>query len=422
MGNVVHSHLGASGASRWMACTGSVTLARTLGTNDDFSNPEYRVGGTAAHEVASLCLKTDTDAWEHGELMYSLKTGMLFDHPAEECDKPLAPVSDLELECIQEYVDHCRAIRDRAHALCEDEDPKLACAREFIEHPIGEYEAHRPHPAFYGTVDYAMLTHEWLELADFKFGAGVSVDPENNPQVMYYAYGILLDIQRTRDIDPDFPVTIAIIQPRMWEEEPKKPWKTTAGEIIEWGRETLIPAMKLAESETKFQAGEHCRFCPAKTICPLLRGMFRVAATVNSSWLKDADPKMLAQEWQQIAPVKMYIKAVESETLGRMMLSQDLGDSIKLVHKRSDRVFKPEGIPIIKKTFGTLAFTEPELKSPAEIEKLGPDAKKLVKEWAYAPDTGLTVALASDKKPGVKVTAPAETFAHILAGMKGEEP
>jgi len=52
-------------------------------------------------------------------------------------------------------------------------------------------------------------------------------------------------------------------------------------------------------------------------------------------------------------------------------------------------------------------YTEPKLKSPAQVEKLGADkdqrktVKALVGKLAYMPDGKLTVALDSDPRPAV---------------------
>jgi hypothetical protein len=70
-----------------------------------------------------------------------------------------------------------------------------------------------------------------------------------------------------------------------------------------------------------------------------------------------------------------------------------------------------------KAKFGGEAFTKPEMKSPAELEKLSPAAKLFVKEHAFHPDTGLTVAAWDDAKPAVKVQTTEETFGNALAAL-----
>jgi len=375
-----HSYLGASGAYRWMNCGGSIELTKVLAEQEDYSvDPAYRVEGQAAHAAAALCLAKGLDAWELGDMEFE---GF--------------PASKLELECIQTFVDFCRS---EMH-----EDDNI-----YIEHAIGEKVEDRPHPAFYGTVDFAAFNTKRLSVPDFKYGAGIMVGPERNAQTMYYAYGILRDMEKAHGpIADDFPVKLTIVQPRTFEEEPIKIWETTAGEIFEWAREELLPKMRAPG--VAYAAGEHCRFCPAKIACPLLKGMFAVAATVNTTWVKDAHPLTLGQEWLQIAPVKMYLKALEEEVYNRLNAGIDVVGT-KLVQKNAHRVWKDGALAVMTKEFGDLAMTQPELKSPSEVEKLGEGAKAQVNEWAYKPSSGFTVAAADNKKAGVKMKTAEETFA-----------
>lgn len=381
--DIGHSPLGASGASRWMACGGSVELTKEMAEYDDYSvDPQYRKEGSAAHPLAAQCLANGFDAWELG--------GREFEG---------VKASELELECIQTYVDYCR------EATKEDDEV-------FIEHAVGEKEEDRPHPSFYGTVDFAVFNAERLHIVDFKYGAGVVVQPKRNKQCMYYAYGILLDIERAHEkLDRDFPVKITIVQPRTFEENPVKIWDTTAGEIFDWAWEELLPKMR--NPGIAFVAGEHCRFCPAKIACPLLKGMFQVAAAANTKFVKDMNSIGLGQEWMQITPVKMYIKAIEDEAFNRLNAGVDVV-GVKLVQKKAHRVWKPGAEDVLVASFGDLAMTQPELKSPAEMAKLGDTAKEKVQEWAYTPTTGYTVAAADDAKPGIKMKTAQETFANVV--------
>lgn len=393
-----HSPLGASGTYRWMNCTGSVALTAALSVTDDDGaiEPSYRVEGSAAHELVSLCLMTGTELWEHAD--------------KEFCG---VPVSKLDLPAIQTYITLCRTLDDEAK-------------QKWIEHGIGEKMVDRPHPYFFGTVDYAVLYADRLALADFKYGAGVVVDAEENPQVMYYAWGLILELP---DLPDDFRVDIYICQPRAYGESPIKHWATTAGFIREWGRDVLIPAMKRAAKQLEpdadggtFAAGEHCRFCPAKLACPLLQGMFAVAAKGNTAFLKGAPAPSLFQEWRQIAAVKKYIKAVEDETMARLLAGADGGDAVKLVNKKANRVWKPEALEKLTEALGDQIWNEREMKSPPEVEDLGQSAALLVKEYAYTPQTGYTVAPAESKLPKVKVENAASTFAHFAAASTGENP
>jgi len=76
-------------------------------------------------------------------------------------------------------------------------------------------------------------------------------------------------------------------------------------------------------------------------------------------------------------------------------------------------VFKDGAIEALQE-LGPAIYTTPELKSPSQIEKIGSRAKELVKEWAYMPAVGLTVAPITDKRQAVKVQTTAEAFGAAL--------
>ena len=79
------------------------------------------------------------------------------------------------------------------------------------------------------------------------------------------------------------------------------------------------------------------------------------------------------------------------------------------------RVWKPEAPDIFVKEFPDEAMTAPKLKSPAEMSKISPRAKTLVAEWAYTPQTGLTVVGKEDKRDAIKVESLQGKFAHMIA-------
>ena len=138
----------------------------------------------------------------------------------------------------------------------------------------------------------------------------------------------------------------------------------------------------------------------------------------------NADPKQIAnlsdeslgRSYQYIEAVKFYIKALEDETYRRLNSGKQVPGT-KMVLKKANRVLKDGAAKVFAELFPKEAFTEPKLKSPAELEKISPTAKKLVHEWAYTPNNGLTVAMESDKRPGVKVEGVKESFAATVAAL-----
>jgi hypothetical protein len=87
----MHSILSASGASRWWNCPGSIGATRGAPRIDS----AYSAEGTAAHELAQLCLTTGRDA----DRLIGTTIGDTTVTPAMATD-------------VQVYIDVCRRIID----------------------------------------------------------------------------------------------------------------------------------------------------------------------------------------------------------------------------------------------------------------------------------------------------------------------
>lgn len=377
-----HSPLGASGAERWMRCPGSVRLLQNLQLPET-DEPEYRKEGTAAHAALELCLREGLDAWE--------VQGRHF---------------GADVECTAEMANAIQVFLDAV-----DRNAPLQWIEEHVDNP--EF-----HPQFYGTIDFGTLSSEdapvqdvlMLTINDFKYGMGVVVECYRNPQIMYYALGLLLKL-KAQGTTPD-RVRLRIIQPRAFHPEGfVREWECSPAQIFDWANDELRPAMQRTGTDPALWPGDHCRFCPAKLVCPAIRGMVEAAMNANVEDVVKWDDVLADQTYPLLAPLKSFIKAVEEDVMRRLSSGRDFVHA-KLVHKKTNRVFKG-GVKEVLLARGipeTDIMTKPEMKSPAEIEKLGAVAKAIVLEYAYTPESGLTVALASDKRVGVKAPLASEIF------------
>lgn len=388
----IHSPLGASSAERWMNCPGSVALiqALKLEATDD---PEYRKLGTAAHAAAAHITLNDMDAWE--------VVGQKFEDV--EVDVDMA-------DAIQVHKDFCAGLLAEAKAYMS---PSLNGQHQFwLEMPVDFCHLH---PDGYGTVDFGVfrnhVTGLILDVVDYKHGEGIFVEVENNEQEMYYAFALLQRIPEEMRLG--IKVRLTIIQPRITYAEPVRTWETTSDHIIEWAMGVLLPAMNRTELDHGLDVGEHCRFCPAKLICPALVGLFKAACTADPLAVVNVTTEQLSLAYHHVQGVKFYIKALEEQVFARLDKGIEMAHA-KLVNKKANRVWVAEAAAVFKERFGPEAFTAPELKSPAEMSKIGAAAKKLVEEFAFTPKTGLTVALMSDPRLGVKVQPFAETYAGVI--------
>ncbi len=359
-----HSPLGASGAYRWMACPGSVGLSQ--GIVDPES--EHAALGTAAHAVAAQCLLKGLDAWQAmGEWV------------TDDCivvDKEMA-------DAVQVYLNHARARLPGG-------------GQRWVERPFHCPSLHR---LFYGTSDLTdyYADERLLVVGDYKHGAGIVVEVENNPQLMYYACGMLESLDLWSAVDT---VTLHVCQPRGFHfDGPIRSWSISVPELEAWLFDVLLPAMDKALVSHETKSGEHCRFCPARGhACPqILSDLEELTAMLAAA--EPLTNEQLGRFLDLLDVAKIAGKKHADDAFGRLQAGQAVPGR-KLANARSNRIWKPEAAPAIQAKFGTAAFTEPELKSPAQIEAL-PEGAAITAQWAFKPDAGLTVVKSSDTRTAV---------------------
>lgn len=349
-------------------------------TLPDTDEPEYLAFGRHAHSLCARMLESGEDAWE--------AIGEKFGEAEEYAvDANMA-------DAVQVYLNKVRPLIAKATSV------RI------------EQKMYRPdlHKYFYGTADLALYFEEeaLLDVTDYKHGEGIFVDVEWNPQIMYYAYGLLDRYPGVRR------VRLRIVQPRNHEGPPIRVWEISAEELCQWAEDELLPAMNRKAMDKLLNAGPWCRLCPAKLVCPLLTALFGAAAKADPKEIINLSNESIGRSYQYIPAVKFYLRALEAEAFRLNNAGKDVPGT-KMVPKKSNRIYKDGAEEIVIARFGDAAYEPRALKSPAQIEALGPEGAQVVAEWAYTPFTGLTVALASDRRQGVKVQSLGEKFAGAKA-------
>lgn len=116
-------------------------------------------------------------------------------------------------------------------------------------------------PEGFGTGDCVIVVDDVVHVIDFKYGQGVLVEAENNPQMMLYALGALNLFDAIYDISA---VKMTIYQPRR---ENISTFEISQTSLIDWAENTLKPKAELAKGDGEFKPGEWCRFCRASVDC-----------------------------------------------------------------------------------------------------------------------------------------------------------
>ncbi|HCA53839.1 MAG TPA: hypothetical protein DEP24_14010 [Mycobacterium sp.] len=365
-----HSPLGASSAKRFLECPASVGLG--WGVVDDES--DHASLGTAAHSIGEYCLNVGLDAWE------CIGKTTVGNTPV---DKDMA-------DAVQVYLDFVRS-----------NFPNQNQGNTWVER---RFHCPSLHELFYGTSDFAHLNerHGVLHIVDYKHGAGIVVEATDNPQLMYYACGMLEDLMIWDHVET---VVLWIAQPRGFHfDGPIRRFEISVADLQVWLWDELLPGMDRALASHDTKSGEHCRFCPARfRACPQIKSDLEELEKLMTDMSKRTAPEWTNEELGRFASLfdiaKVANKAHDSVIFERLQAGQVVQGK-KLAAARTNREWKPEVEDEAKKVFGDRAYTDPELKSPAEIEKLA-KGKDFTARWAFKPEGKLTVVSTTDARPAI---------------------
>ena len=399
-----HSPLGGSGAHRWMKCAGSVHVSK--GVSDPES--EYAALGTAAHALAELCLVHRHDAFLHLGKYYVPMVGIV---GGGMPGGNICVDSDM-VEAVQVYLDAV------AEAYPDQNQGNTWIERSF--------HCKRIHPLMYGKADFVHLdefgvfqgTPRCLHVWDYKHGVGVVVEADNNPQGMYYAIGMLEDLNLWELVDT---VVIHIAQPRGFHwKGPIREWTISVADLVTWADEVLLPAMDLAELVSRdtalsgsdmlraglLNSGEHCRFCPARwAACPKLVSDMEELRTMVKQTIPAAGgaPALTNEQLGEFLNLFEVAKIVQKAARTTGFQRASGGHTVPgwhLAKAKSNRVWKAGAEKQAVNDFSGDAMTTPQFKSPAQLEKL-PLGKAFCTRWAEKPDAGMQLVPDTDPRPEV---------------------
>ena len=347
-----HSKIvGGSTAKRVINCPGSVALVAKMPPQPSSS---YAEEGTLLHDAISHFLGED---------------GGAFGAPIELIEEKLLP----------------------ALALLDEVDPDKTMEYE-VETRVGFGDLL---PGVFGSTDLMGRIGNKAIILDWKFGAGVPVPAEENEQLMFYAAAAMRTPEAQWVFDGATEVELIIIQPPVI-----KRWTTTIERIKQF-EQTLIRAVKLSEQpDAPLKNGDHCRWCAAKPVCPIMTGAVDRAIAIKidkidvdkiGAYLHNAD---LLESWIK------DLRALAEE----MMKKGKPVPGWKMVPKRATRswVKEEDAKAALLQHLKESEVIETKLVSPAAAEKLLKAQKlKLPDGLTVAISSGNTIAPESDPRPAV---------------------
>lgn len=396
-----HSKFSASSSHRWMTCPGSMVLESTQPN----SSSSYADEGSAAHWVASEVLL--------GKLTLAGAVGQEWWAPG--ASKPV-PITQDMCDHIQTYIDTVKTyggellVEQRVHY-----HNWLGCKKD---------EA-------FGTSDAVIMDGDLITIVDLKFGMGVRVFAEENPQLMLYALGALYEFEMLGDFKR---ARMVISQPRLGHHDE---WECDVAELHAFAAQAKA-AVAEVQSAGKLEAlalysklhvdEDACRFCKAKATCPALAAEVLETVTgqagdptqdfedLTGVHVPQAD-SFLSAAMSKVDLVEGWCKAVRAEVERRLFAGDEV-PGFKLVEgKRGNRAWSDREAALEAMKSMRLKHEDIysySLNGPAPMEKLL--KKENPRRWAtlqaliVQPEGRPHVAPVSDGRPALSITPTADDF------------
>ena len=321
-----HALLSASGAHRWLACPPSATLEAGLPE----SSSQAAEQGTAAHELAEWKLRRT-----------------LHDAPAM---KPVSDWHDAEMDTLTD--DYVAFVQERLR------DVRQVCAdlRVLIEQRL---DFSHVVPGGFGIGDCVIIAEPVLYIIDLKYGQGVMVETEQNPQLMLYAFGSLYDIDE---------VAVTIYQPRR---SNVSTWTIPVAEFWRRGQDQVVkPRAALAASgDGEFAPGQWCRFCKLSPTCRKRAEANLALAKYEFAPPAELSDTEIAQVLAQLPDLKAWATDVEAHALSLAVNQGKSWPGFKLVEGRSIRKYADESAVAKAAAAARVDVWDRKLKTITALEK-----------------------------------------------------
>lgn len=380
-----HALLSASSAHRWLYCTPSARLEEQFPDRETDAARE----GTLAHKLAELKLRHYFFTQDFGKRKLNAAIKKLKEEDGW---------SDEMLGYTEDYLDYVKSLAIAFAAM-----PSVR-----LEQRVS-YDSWAPEG--FGTADCILMSGNVLHVVDFKYGKGVPVSAEGNPQLSLYALGAY---DACRMLYPIDTVRLSIVQPRLADGITQ--WECSLKELLAWGDWVRARAALAWEGKGDYAPGEKtCRFCRARARCRA-----RSERNVDLAFVMEGLPPLISAEeagerLNALEDVVRYQKDLQEWALSECLAGRQV-PGWKAVEGRTSREFRdmdqafavlqengfPEAV-LYERVPLTLAKTEKVVGKTQFQELVGtyierkPGKPALVKE--------------SDKRPAItnKITA-AEAF------------
>ncbi|NYS33099.1 DUF2800 domain-containing protein [Streptococcus danieliae] len=208
-----HAFLSASSSKRWLNCPMLPRLEASYQSRDTTFTRE----GTEAHRLSEIKLMEQTGKLSKKEAAKEV-TGFI--ESAEFYNEEMNEMTDLYVSLVLERFNSY-----------DDASIELEQRVDFSDWV----------PGGFGTSDVVILSDEVLEIIDLKYGKGVPVSAENNPQLMLYALGAYSHFDFLFDFER---IKMTIVQPRL---DNVSTFEIFTEELIYWAENYVCPRAAQAD-------------------------------------------------------------------------------------------------------------------------------------------------------------------------------
>jgi len=357
-----HSKIvGGSTAKRVIACPGSVALSATMPPKP---SSKYADEGTLLHDAIAQVLGKDVSP------------------------ESLLGMTYQEQSLTQELIDNKIHV---ALDLLGVVDPNLEMEYAVeTEVNFGDFL-----PDVFGSCDLLGRIGNKAIVLDWKFGDGVAVGVEENEQLLFYAAAAMRTPSVSWVFEGVTEIECVIIQPPTL-----RRWVTTVERVKQFEQQLAQAVQKSAKTDAPIMAGDHCRWCAAKPVCPKMTGAVDRALDLQ---LKSLDADKIGGYLANCDLLEQWI--TDLRALAHQMLEADVPvPGWKLVNKRATRQWANEDIAddVLSKVIPKDELYVSKMISPAQAEKvLKKSGTKLPDDLVVAVSSGSTLAREDDPRPAV---------------------
>jgi hypothetical protein len=355
-----HSKIvGGSTAKRVINCPGSVALVAKMPPQVE---SKYAAEGTLLH----ACMEDLLGPVRHSALTHVIAKNKLTD---EQADK----------------LQYCLDALDQI-----DPDQEMIFSQEVEV----SFDGVKNLEGVFGSVDLIGRLGDRAIILDWKFGDGVMVEAEENPQGLFYAAAALQTESTKWVFEGTKEIEIIIVQPPA-----VRRWVTTKDRLLQFVGDLQRAVKQAKKPDAPLAIGDWCRWCTGKPICPQMTGA--IDRTVHMK-LDALSPEQLGVALYLADKLESFISDARKVAHERLEKGMPV-PGYKLVSKRATRQWADEAKALAYlEAHGVSPHKEPEVISPAAAEKALKKRKvALPDELVVAVSTGSTLAPESDPRPAV---------------------